>query len=40
MKERVHLESSIQNYKQLEHRLSDIIEIINLGEEEGDEPPC
>ena len=37
MKERVHLDSSIQNYKQLEHRLSDIIEIINLGEEEGDE---
>ncbi len=37
MKERVYLENSIQNYKQLENRLNDIIEIINLGEEEGDE---
>ncbi|OUV08392.1 MAG: peptide chain release factor 2 [Alphaproteobacteria bacterium TMED87] len=37
MKERVHLENSIKDYKNLEERLDDTIDIIVLGEEEGDE---
>ncbi len=36
MQERQHLEGSINAYTELEHSLSDNIELIELGEEEGD----